>query len=447
MSKAFTTRSVEQFQPYKTRREIHDGGCKGLYLYVQPSGTKSWVLLLTRPNGRVGKLHLGTLDRSGKASKEAPKLGTPLTLAGARALAADLYRQREAGKDVIAERKTEKENQRHAIEERGNSFADIARQFIDEHARPKTRRWAETARLLGIDFSDSEPKTIKGGLAERWRNRSIAGITSHDIYDVVEEAKRYGTPGLSRRSEEIKDSRGRAMGRTLSKLFGWALQHRRVTANPCAGVYVPPAPKARDRVLTDHEIVQFWKATDKLNHPFSAALKLLLLTGARLREVSGMRQAELSLDRQTWTVPGSRTKNGKPLLVPLPQLARDILNSVKQIAGPAGFVFSTTGDTPISGFSKIKKRLDQLMLSGSTKHRMEIAAWRLHDLRRSTATGMANLGIAPHIVEAVLNHVSGAKASVAGTYNRAAYEPEKRIALERWAAHLEALIERFSAPA
>jgi hypothetical protein len=81
------------------------------------------------------------------------------------------------------------------------------------------------------------------------------------------------------------------------------------------------------------------------------------------------------------------------------------------------------------------------------KHCIEIAAWRLHDLRRSTATGMANLGIAPHIVEAVLNHVSGAKASVAGTYNRAAYEPEKRIALELWAAHIEALIERFSAPA
>lgn len=447
MSKAFTAKSVEQFRPHETRREIHDGGCKGLYLYVQPSGTKSWVLLLTRPNGRVGKLHLGTLDRSGKGSKDAPKLGTPLTLAGARALAADLYRQRETGKDVIAERKAEKENRRYAVEERVNSFADIARQFIDEHARPKTRRWAETARLLGIDFCDNGPETIKGGLAERWRNRSITDITSHDIYDVVEEAKRYGTPGLSRRSDEIKDSRGRAIGRTLSKLFGWALQHRRVTANPCVGVYVPPAPKSRDRVLTDHEIVQFWKATDKLSHPFSAALKLLLLTGARLREVSGMRQAELSPDLQTWTVPGSRTKNGKPLLLPLSPLARDILYSVKQVAGPAGFVFSTTGNTPISGFSKIKKRLDQLMLSGPAKNRIEIAAWRLHDLRRSAATGMASLGIAPHVVEAVLNHVSGAKASVAGTYNRAAYEPEKRIALERWAAHLEELIERSSAPA
>jgi len=446
LPKAFTAKSVEQFRPHKTRREIHDGGCKGLYLYVQPSGSKSWVMLLTRPNGRVGKLHLGSLDLSGNASKESPRIGTPLTLAGARSLATDLYRQREAGRDVIAERKAEKANRRRAIELRNDSFADIAYQFMDEHARPKTRRWPETARLLGIDYGDGEPKTIKGGLTERWRNRPITSITSQDIYEIVEEAKRYGTPGLSKRSEGIKDSRGRAIGRALSKLFGWALQHRRVTANPCVGVYVPPAPKARDRVLTDYEIVQFWKASDKLSHPFSEALKLLLLTGARLREVSGMRKGELSPDGQTWTIPGSRTKNGKPLFVPLSPLARDILSSVKQIASPAGFIFSTTGDMPISGFSKIKKRLDQLMLSGSIENRTEFTTWRLHDLRRSAATGMAELGIAPHIVEAVLNHVSGAKASVAGTYNRAAYEPEKRIALERWAAHIAALIERLPFP-
>jgi hypothetical protein len=310
LSKIFTAKSVEQFKPHKTRREIHDGGCKGLYLYIQPSGTKSWVLLLARPNGKIGKLHLGSLDLSGKTPKETPKVGTPLTLAGARALAADLYRQREAGKDVIADRKAEKEQQRHQIEEHDNSFATVARQFIDEHARPKTRRWPETARLLGLDYSDSEPKTIKGGLAERWRKRPIAEITGHDIYNVVDEAKRHGTPGLTRRSDEIKDSRGRAIARTLSKLFGWALQHRRVTANPCTGVYVPPAPKARDRVLTDDEIARFWRATDEINNPFAPVLKLLLLTGARLREVSDMRRTELSQDSQTWNVPGARTKNG-----------------------------------------------------------------------------------------------------------------------------------------
>jgi integrase len=440
LSKIFTAKSVEQFKPHRTRREIHDGGCKGLYLHIQPSGAKSWVVLLARPNGRMGKLHLGSLDLSGKTPKETPKVGTPLTLAGARALAADLYRQREAGKDVIAERKAEKEKQRHKVEERGDSYATVARQFIDEHARTKTRRWLETARLLGLDYSDSEPRTIKGGLTERWRNRPIAEISSHDIYSIVDEAKRHGTPGLEKRSNEIKDSRGRAIARTLSKLFGWALQHRRVTANPCTGVYVPPAPKARDRVLTDDEIIRFWRATDKISSLFAPVVKLLLLTGARLREVSDIRRAELSQDGQTWTIPGTRTKNGKSLIVPLPPMARDILASVKQIAGKPGFVFSTTGSTPISGFSKTKRRIDELMQTTSAKDGVEIAPWRLHDLRRTAATGMASLGIAPHVVEAVLNHVSGAKASVAGTYNRAAYEPEKRVALERWAAHVEALV-------
>jgi integrase len=442
MSKTFTSKSVEQFKPHKTRREIHDGGCKGLYLYIQPSGTKSWVLLLARPNGKMGKLHLGSLDLSGKTPKETPKVGTPLTLAGARALAADLYRQREAGKDVIADRKAQKEQQRHKIEERDDSYATVARQFIDEYARPKTRRWLETARLLGLDYSDSEPKAIKGGLAERWRKRPIAEISSHDIYCIVDEAKRHGTPGLERRSDKIKDSRGRAIARTLSKLFGWTLQHRRVTANPCTGVYVPPAPKARDRVLTDDEIIRFWRATDKISNPFGPAVKLLLLTGARLREVSDMRRVELSQDGKTWTIPGTRTKNGRSLIVPLPPMARDILAAVKQIAGKPGFVFSTTGGTPISGFSKTKRRIDQLMLTTSARDGVEIAPWRLHDLRRTAATGMANLGIAPHVIEAALNHVSGAKASVAGTYNRAAYEPEKRVALERWAAHVEALVKR-----
>jgi integrase len=115
-------------------------------------------------------------------------------------------------------------------------------------------------------------------------------------------------------------------------------------------------------------------------------------------------------------------------VVPLAPLARDILKSV---TADAGLLFTTTGRSPVSGFSKIKSRLD---------NSMSIPPWRLHDLRRTAATGMAGIGVAPHIVEACLNHVSGAKAGVAGTYNRAAYEPEKRAALERWADHITGIV-------
>jgi integrase len=193
--------------------------------------------------------------------------------------------------------------------------------------------------------------------------------------------------------------------------------------------------------LEDAEIVLFWSAAEKLNAPFGAMCKLLLLTGARLREVAGMRRAELSADGATWLVPGTRTKNGKPLNVPLPPLAREILASVQQVAGKPGYVFTTTGTTPVSGFSKTKRRLDELMAEAAAEtDEEEIPAWRLHDLRRTCATGMANIGVPPHIVEACINHISGAKAGVAGVYNRAEYGPEKKAALERWANYVAELV-------
>jgi integrase len=180
--------------------------------------------------------------------------------------------------------------------------------------------------------------------------------------------------------------------------------------------------------LTDAEIVKFWSAVDAERKEFSGLLKLLLLTGCRLNEVAGMRRAELSDDGATWSIPGERTKNKRPHIVPLAPLAREILATM---AGDGELVFTTTGRSPVSGWSRIKTSLDGAMA---------IPPWRLHDLRRTAATGMAEIGIAPHIVEAALNHISGAKAGVAGTYNRAAYAPEKRAALERWASHVQGLV-------
>jgi len=142
-----------------------------------------------------------------------------------------------------------------------------------------------------------------------------------------------------------------------------------------------------------------------------------------------MQSAELTDDGATWTIPGERTKNGRVHVVPLSPLVRELIASV---GTDTNLVFTTNGTTLVSGWSKIKNRLDAAM---------QIPPWRLHDLRRTCATGIAELGIAPHIVEAVLNHVSGARAGVAGTYNRAVYAGEKKAALERWAAHVEGLIE------
>ena len=248
---------------------------------------------------------------------------------------------------------------------------------------------------------------------------------------MIEEVRGRGVPGLKRLNADASDPRARAMYSVLSKMFNWLAEKRRISISPLASLKRPANSKARDRVLTDAEVVAFWRATDKMNSPFGAMLKLLLLTGCRLNEVARMERSELRENLTSWTIPGRRTKNGRDHTVPLAPPARALLSELDGLP-ECKFVFSTNLKTPVSGFSKLKRRLDA---------RMEgVPPWRIHDLRRTCATGMAELGIAPHIVEAVLNHISGAKASVAGIYNRAQYATEKKASLERWASHVEGLV-------
>jgi len=423
MAKTLTAVSVKNYRAGSARREISDGGCPGLYLVVQASGHKSFAMRFRRPDGKPAKLVLGPVDLSSDTEGE-PVIGQPLTLAAARRLAADVNRHRAMGRDVRADHIAAKRRQKFEQATRAAStFGAAARDFVEGHVKKRTRRWQAMARMLGLDPA-LEP--VRGGLADRWSDKPLADIDGHDVYAVVDEARQRGVPGMGRRTEGASESRARHLFATLSVTFGWLVQHRRIDKNPCNGVHRPDPPEARDRVLTDAETTKFWRATD--DERFGPLLRLLLLTGCRLNEVSGMRRAELSDDGATWTIPGARTKNKKTHVVPLSPLAREIISNVP---GQADLIFTTTGTTPVSGWSKIKTRLDDAM---------KIPPWRLHDLRRTCATGMAEIGVAPHIVEAALNHISGAKAGVAGTYNRAAYAGEKKIALERWADHIASLV-------
>ena len=435
MAKGLTSAAIMRYRPGKGRREIRDGGCQGLYLVIQPSGHRSFALRFRRPDGAPAKLTLGSFDASGTEPKDGPVLGAPLSLAAARVLSAEIHRQRAQGRDVIADHAAAKHRRRAEIEESAeNTFAAAVVDFTDQHARPKTRRWRANARLLGLAYSkdgSDGPTVIKGGLAERWSDRPITKIDPHDIWAVVDEARRLGVPGLERRATGRTDPLGRVMLACLSSFFGWLKKNRRIERNPCADIDRPDASPPRDRVLTEAEIVRFWRACDKVGEPIGQVLKLLLLTGCRRTELAGMRRDELG-DDGTWTIPSSRTKNKRVHVVPLSPLARSIIASVKPVASPAGYVLTIGGKSPVGGWSKIKERLDAALGPESP--------WRIHDLRRTTATGMATIGVPPHIVEACLNHASGAKAGVAGTYNRAAYAPEKRAALERWAAHIERVV-------
>jgi integrase len=427
MAKILTAAAVERLRPKEKRLEIADGGCAGLYLIVQPSGAKSWALRFRRPSGKTAKLTLGTVDLTNKEIDGEPVSGAPLSLAAARRLATEVHHQRARGKDVVAAKRRER-LERQAHNER--TFAAAALDFVRQHAQGRLRRWQERARILGVRETERGLELIPKGLADRWRDRPLAEIDGDDVHLVIDEARERGIPGLERRTVGPTESQALRVYAALSKFFSWAVERRRIRASPVAGVAKPHNSVARDRILSDDEIRKFWRAADAERVEFGALLKILLLTGQRLSEVAQMRRSELSNEHATWIIPGERTKNRREHRLSLPHVVHGLIANVPTTSDI--FIFSTDGRRAVSGWSKLKKRIDR---------RMDAAPWRLHDLRRTAATGMAELGIAPHIVEAVLNHVSGTRAGVAGTYNRAAYASEKKAALERWAAHVEGLIK------
>lgn len=451
MAKVLTAAAVERYRPANKRREIRDGGAQGLYLIIQPkTGAKVWALRFRRPDGRPAKLTLGPVDLSGKELEGEPVIGMPLSLRAARLLAAKVHRDRQS-KDVVADRKAAKHRALAQIkDDAANTFAAAARLFIDEHARPKTRRWRETARILGWDYSNpDEPVPVEKSLSARWSDKPVRTIDAHDIFAVIDEAKRLGIPGIKTKNTGKSEARARAMHSALSVMFSWLRSQRRIDTNPCVGIDRPAAPKARERVLTSDEIRWFWHACTAADapriegepRPIAPALRLLLLTGQRLNEVAGMRRSEIHGD--DWHLPSSRTKNKRPHIVPLVPQTRALLPD-----GNSDLVFTTTGKTPVSGWSKAKDRVDAAMLALARKEKgddYEIEPWVLHDLRRTAVTGMNDIGILPHVIEATVNHVSGTRGGVAGIYNRSLLLPERRAALERWAAHVEGLVSGTTA--
>jgi integrase len=421
-----TQPTIKRYQAGPKRRRIRDDGAKALFLIIEPSGHKAWQMRFRTPTGRIAKITLGPFQPEDKELEGDPVVGMPLTLKAAHELATKIHRQRALGVDVAADHKARKHRQCGEIETRSAStYAAAAKQFIEEYAKRKTRRWYETAKVLGLQPNDLTP--IRGGLAERWLDKPVRDLDGHDIWGVIDEARRFAVPGIAPRTPGLSESRPRALFNALSAMFGWLLDHRKIETNPCLGVAKPDASEKRERVLSDVEIVKFWNACDQVTEPFGKLFRLLLLTGCRLNEVARMRRSELG-DDGIWTIPGSRTKNHRTHVVHLSQMARDILASVNT---KGDIVFTTTGTTAVSGWSSVKRRLDDAI---------NIPAWRLHDLRRTFVTGLAELGVRPDVIELCVNHVSGSRGGIAGTYNRSELKEERRAAFERWASHVAGLV-------
>jgi integrase len=428
MAKPLTAAAVLRLRPGHERREIRDGGCPGLYLLIQVSGYKSYALRHRRPSGRSAKLTLGPADLTGHESEAEPVIGAPLTLASARKLAMELHRQRAMGKDIVAVKHREKlERQVRGA----TTFAKATEDFVRQHAMRKQRRWPQTARILGWESTANDLELIPKGLSDRWRDRPLTEIGGDDIHFLIDEIREHGMPGLKVRHAGESEPRARMAHTVFSAFFRWLVEKRRLAVNPCVGLSRPKVGPARDRSLSDAEIIRLWQATESARVPFGQIIRLALLTGCRLREIADARRSEFTDDFAVWEIPPERTKNKRKHIIELPPLARSILASVPP--GKGDLVFTWGNGQRISGFGGEKKQLDLAMEVNKP--------WKIHDLRRVFATGLADrLHIAPHIVEACLNHVSGHKAGVAGTYNISTYADQRKVALERWADHVGGLV-------
>lgn len=238
---------------------------------------------------------------------------------------------------------------------------------------------------------------------------------------------------------ETTPPRARTVHAQLSAFYTWAMPRLdRLPANPCRDAGRPAKTKSRDRVLSDSELTGLWQVAESESLPWSAALKLLMLTGTRRSEVFEAERAEFDLKAKEWGIPAERAKNGLPHIVPLSAAALALIKSIPETEGSTK-LFPADGnpERSSSGFSKARTRfrrsLDEVLKRKEGEH------WTLHDIRRTVATGLQRLGVRFEVTEAVLNNVSGAKGGIAGVYQRHDWKQEKREALDALARHLQAL--------
>lgn len=425
------------------RTEVTDAVVPGLRLVIQPSGHKSWAFRY-RFGGKPAKLTLGVawFPSGGEPEPEAA-LGGRLSLDGARRLAREALGRLERGDDPAALKAPAP-----AEEPRGDAFEVVARQFLARDQVPKNRTWSRSAMHLGYRRADSakpwalDNLALNPGLSPlgEWSGRSLASITRRDVATL-----------LNRVADEGAATAPNAVLAVVRRLFSWAREQGLADDHPAMGMAKPHPVASRDRTLSDAELREVLDALDAMERtatdyrsPFVAAVRLLILTGQRRDEVAEMQWSEVDLSGATWRIPAERMKKAKPHEVPLSEAALRVLGEVPRFEG-CPFVLTTTGTTAISGWSKFKERLDKRLNAARAKEgRPEMAEWRLHDLRRTLASGMAALGVALPVIERVLAHTSGSFSGIVGVYQRHHFLPEMRDALGRWAAHVEGLARRGS---
>jgi integrase len=299
----------------------------------------------------------------------------------------------------------------------------------DPQAEKAARRQRDAHNLKGIvgDYLAFKQKTVRprtyaeivrylaGHFFKPLHNVPIDQITRRDVAARLTK--------ITTESGSITASRARI---ALSGFYAWAMGQGLAEANPVIGTTRPQEAKPRDRVLSDAELAAVWNACD--DDAFGKVIKLLILTGARRAEVGGMRWNEIDFERGVWVIPAERVKNGRQHTLPLTPLAISIIQSVPRRIG-RDHLFGTRSDGGLSHWHQ-KAELDQ---------RLTIKPWRVHDLRRTLATRLCDLSIAPHVVEQILNHQSGHRAGIVAVYNKSTYEREVKATMALWDDHVRSI--------
>jgi integrase len=380
-----TDRTVQALRaPTRGQMDYFDERTPGFGLRVTASGHRSWIALY-RHEGRVRRYTLGSYPT--------------LRLADARAKAKEALSRATLGEDPAAEKKIARE---------ADTFADLAREYMERHAkvRKRERTWRQDQRVI-----DRE-------LLPRWRHRKAKDIRRRDIQALLDDTVKRGAP--------IQANSNFALVR---KMFNFAVQREIVDISPCMGIGRPTRPRQGDRALSSDEIRKLWEVLESQPKHVAHASRLQLLTAQRGGEILSMRWEDVDFTTGWWTIPAARAKNGRSHRVPLSPQALSILNERREEDPDLHWVFpSTRGVGPVTTFMK------------------DVCAMRIalefhfnpHDLRRTAASHMTAMGIPRLTVSKILNHV---ETGVTAVYDRYSYDGEKRHALVSWATALGEMLK------
>lgn len=373
----FTVRFIESIHPPGEGVEVYwDAAVPSFGLHVYSSGKKTWKIMY-RVNGRLRNKKIGTYPAT--------------SLADAREQAQEVIREAKKGKDILDKRSREMEGD--------PTFPALAQAYLEIHAKPKKRQWRTDERLIHKE------------LLSKWKGLRAAEITRRDVIALLD--------GLVNRGAPIQANRVHAL---ISKIFNWAVSRDLLEFSPCHQVKKPSNENQRDRVLSEYEIGQVWRAFGEQQVHVSAIFKLMLLTAQRRWEVSQMRFTDIDLKSGWWTIPGDFAKNGRSHRVPLSVESLKIIKSLPKPAKDQVWLFPspTRKGQPIANVQKAAQRV---------RGESGVDNFVLHDLRRTASTVMASNGVTNFVVARILNH---SEPGVTQVYNRYSYDSEKREALEIW---------------